>query len=213
LLIVERTKSSRAHKNINSFFKKRGVEVILNDSLQAWRPIGSKFAVETTSGKLLSFSKIIVGFGTRPRNQAFKHDFAENIDEVTGRITVDPFLRLNDKIFVLGDVGSGDRMNNFAANVQGELTAKNLVASIQGKSLTKYSKGPNVILICLGHTMCILVVGDTCIIAGTAPFGTKDSAEAKIMKGTGSMVDIDKKWSKEFAKLTKASVSSSSINS
>jgi NADH dehydrogenase FAD-containing subunit len=101
-------------------------------------------------------------------------------------------------------------MNAYAANVQGELTAKNLVASIQGKSLSKYSKGPSVILLCLGHTLSLLVFGDTCIIAGKGAFGQKDSVEVKLMKALGATTDIDKKWTKEFAAITKSASSSSS---
>lgn len=208
--IAERTSSNRAHKNLNSFFKKHGVEIILGDSLKAWRPVGSKYVVETSAGKIMTFAKIIVGFGGKPRNGPFQKYFAEKIDGTTGRVTVDASLRMTDNIFVMGDVSGADRMSAYAAGEQGELVGKNLVSVVRGKKLAAYSKAPAVILVCLGHTITLLVFGNLCIMAGKGGFSRKDGMEKAFLKSLGQTVDIDKNWTKEFVRMSQASASSSS---
>jgi NADH dehydrogenase FAD-containing subunit len=172
---------------------------MLNEQVSAWRSVGTRYAVQTGKGQILEFDKIIVCWGGEAQSSFLQSEFASSIDPHTMKLSVDPYLRLSDTVFAVGDVTTADYPRTTPALIQGELTLHNIAALIRGKPLQAYKRQRDMGLITLGVTMTIFIVGGWCLMANTLGMDLKAKGEKKFFGEWGQTWGFDVDWAKDIS--------------
>jgi NADH dehydrogenase FAD-containing subunit len=175
--------------------------LILNESVAAWRVVGSRYAILTrSSNEILEFDKVIVCWGGVPNTSFMRADFANHLN-ASGVIHVDNYLRVEANLFAVGDATDAYVKRVPAAWAQVEIVLKNIINTLSGKPLEAYKHGTNAGMIMLGSTLVMLIVGGWCLMANRLGFGVKAKMEKNLMLEVGHTRGQDIDWNSQFEQL------------
>lgn len=132
----------RTSKYIQKFLEKRGVEIILNDSIDSSKKNG--FHV-TRNGRKVKCDLCFLTKGAIPNFEFLKKNFSKLLNK-ENQVEVDDFLRVNgeSRIFAAGDINSvKEEKTAQNAKNQAKIVVKNIRALEDGRDLYKYSTMKN----------------------------------------------------------------------
>lgn len=137
------TEAEEVSELIERVFKKRGIEILTNNSVDEIKRVGGKYVCKVKDGKEITADKILVSVGRRPNTLDI------GIEEVgikteRGYIKVDSHLRTNiNNIYAIGDVIGGYQLAHVASK-EGKIAVENILGK---EKQMKYNAVPSAIFV------------------------------------------------------------------
>lgn len=173
--ILERN-NIKTRQYAQKFLEKKGVEIINNEKIVD----KSKNKVIGESGKVYDYDMVFFTVGIKPNTTFMQGDFSKFVPR---GIEVNEYLQIPgmENIFVAGDVSNiVEEKTAQNAELHGKIVANNILATLKGKKMKRYTSKRRLMVISLGKYKGI-VEKDGFVMTGLAPALMKATIEKMVM--------------------------------
>ncbi|MBC7334115.1 MAG: dihydrolipoyl dehydrogenase [Actinobacteria bacterium] len=137
------TEAEEVSEVIESVFRRRGIEILTDASVDEVRRVKDRYVCKIRGGKELSVDKILVSVGRRANTIDIGIEEA-GIETERGYIKVDSYLRTSvENIYAVGDVIGGYQLAH-VASAEGKIAVENILGK---RKEMKYNAVPSAIFV------------------------------------------------------------------